>query len=154
MPPTPSLSAQVDAVLRKHAVGINTLAWPLGKSMTQTQAWQELIDDLCALLTPVAPSREELEKSLCEETSIPFSPKDSSYNCPATWVLNPKRLIDFIMAWATRPASRPVWCEHLTFDPSMAGGWGIKTENPSGMHYAPNLDHWTYCPLCGAARPA
>ena len=130
-----TLRTSLEAVLRKRAVAINTLAWPLGKSMTETDAWKELIDDLLACFPQ--PSRDVLEKIfICHAHRYPSA---------VAWE---NAIKDDLMAWATGQQKR-WWCNHLKL--GSKSYWIGDLASEDGIMRVP--DEWTTCPLCAAPRP-
>jgi len=89
--------AQIEAVLKQHLDGrtvfkLEALIYDTGET-----DWERLIHDL---LTVCQPSREELEKILCE-------------GCDRDYILKKdERLRDCLMAWASGTGQAD-WCDHL-----------------------------------------
>ena len=126
-----SFRTSLDVVLSNHAVGINTLAWPQGKSRTETEAWKELLDDLIAAIPQ--PSREALEKILFPHAT------------PQVPSLQENWLIEKVMAWATGQREW-TWCE--CWEDKWKPGLAIPCES---LH--PPICAQCHRPLCAAPRP-
>lgn len=96
----------IEAILLKHAVGINTLMWPQGKSMQASEAWDALLNDLLVPTPHVIYSH-------------PPTDKNKYYGVT-------EALIDSILSWALGQPDRMVWSEHCIPSPIPTDKGGVR----------------------------
>lgn len=150
---------QVEAVLRKHHIHPKSD----GKQWWN-EDFEELRDDLCALLTPpTQPDREALEALLrgwevASHQHECLTPHDC---CCATSPDNERLKLGMeIMAWATPSLLRREWCSHIYRRYSktkLADRWFLKTNEQAGICAEVGVpDAWDTCPVteCHAPRPS